>query len=426
MKDIKKILVFPCGSEIGLEIHRALTYSKHFEIYGASSVNDHGRYVYKNYIPNIPFVNDKDFIKKLNEICKQNEINFIIPAHDDVVLKLAENQDNLYSSLVNSPFETCRIARSKLMTYKFFKNIIKTPKLYSLSDLEPEDFPIFVKPDIGQGSKGAQKFYDFESLELYCKKNKNLVISEFLPGDEYTIDCFTNSKGELLFSQGRVRKRINNGIAVNSVPFYDPEFSIIADKINNSLQLKGVWFFQLKRDRNGKLTLLEFASRIAGTMELYRVLGVNFIQMALFDLLGYEVRVLKNNFNLEIDRALSSKFKTDLKYKYIYIDLDDTIIINNKINPQIMQFLYQELNKQKQIILITKHTKNVINTLENYYIDKNIFSQIIQIPIYKSKSHFIEFKDSIFIDDSFAERYDISKKLNLPVFAPDAISTLLD
>ncbi len=42
-----KLLVFPCGSEIGLEVARAFVGIKGVELVGASSVDDHGRYVYK-------------------------------------------------------------------------------------------------------------------------------------------------------------------------------------------------------------------------------------------------------------------------------------------------------------------------------------------------------------------------------------------
>ena len=47
---MKRILVFPCGSEIALEIYRSLKYSIHFELVGASSIDDHGKFVYKEYI----------------------------------------------------------------------------------------------------------------------------------------------------------------------------------------------------------------------------------------------------------------------------------------------------------------------------------------------------------------------------------------
>ena len=42
---MKNILVFPCGSEIALEIYRSLRYSTHFKLIGANSLDDHGKFV---------------------------------------------------------------------------------------------------------------------------------------------------------------------------------------------------------------------------------------------------------------------------------------------------------------------------------------------------------------------------------------------
>ena len=50
MSSKNNILVFPCGSEIGLEINNALKWSTHIELFGASSVDDHGKYVYLEII----------------------------------------------------------------------------------------------------------------------------------------------------------------------------------------------------------------------------------------------------------------------------------------------------------------------------------------------------------------------------------------
>ncbi len=36
---MKNILVFPCGSEIALEVHRSLQYSTHFHLIGANSID---------------------------------------------------------------------------------------------------------------------------------------------------------------------------------------------------------------------------------------------------------------------------------------------------------------------------------------------------------------------------------------------------
>lgn len=55
---MKNILVYPCGTEIGLEIYRALNNSIHYNLIGGSSSYDHGRFVYKNHIDKLPFLTD--------------------------------------------------------------------------------------------------------------------------------------------------------------------------------------------------------------------------------------------------------------------------------------------------------------------------------------------------------------------------------
>ena len=79
---------------------------------------------------------------------------------------------------------------------------------------------------------------------------------EYLPGKEYTVDCFTNLSGKLIFARGRGRNRIKLGISVNTEPVDESEnknFFELAEKINSQLHQKGGWFFQLKEDKNGEL-----------------------------------------------------------------------------------------------------------------------------------------------------------------------------
>jgi len=421
----KRILIFPCGSEIGLEVNRALANDIHFEMFGASSLPDHGKFVYKNYIEGVPFVDKENFIDEIEAICKKYKIDFIVPAHDSAVLKLAQNTDRLSAKLITSPVKTCEIARSKKETYKKLKDIIKCPKTYEISDKNIK-YPVFVKPDVGQGSKGAQKVNNNSELLYAYQQNKEIVISEYLPGDEYTVDCFTNNKGELLFAQGRKRGRIYNGISVNSTPVYNPKLHEIAEIINSHFVFRGMWFFQVKENSHGEFVLMEFAPRIAGTMGMYRGLGINFIQLALYDAMGLDVKILKNKFNIEIDRALFACYKLDIQYDYVYIDFDDTILLNDIVNTDAMKFIYQAKNQNKKIILITKHSTNIYDTLQKYHISQDLFESIIHIDKNNEKSDYINQKNSIFIDDSYSERQKVSAKTGIPVFGIDAIEALFD
>jgi len=417
------VLVFPCGSEVGLEVNRALAGSMHFTLFGANSFDNHGKFVYKNYVTGLPLIDAPNFIKEINKVVEQYSIDFIIPAHDSAVLKMAENQETIKAIVITSCAETCKICRSKRRSYELFEKLIPTPKVYTIT--EKMNFPIFLKPDVGQGTKGTYKVNTREEVEFYFKKNPTLLALEYLPGKEYTVDCFTDKNGTLLFAAGRVRTRIYNGISVNSKQVTDVRFQEIAEIINKTLSFQGVWFYQVKERSNGEFVLMEIAPRIAGTMALFRADGVNFIQLSLFDRMGIDVSILHNNLDIEIDRALSVKFSIGKDYDCVYIDFDDTIIVNNLVNSNIMMFLYQSRNMGKKIVLLSKHKEDIKESLKKFSISDLLFDEIIVLDENENKSDYITNMNSVFIDDSFSERKEVFDKLHIPVFALDAVESLL-
>ncbi|GJM70147.1 hypothetical protein HMSSN036_23630 [Paenibacillus macerans] len=230
----KNVLVFPCGSEIGLEINRALANSIHVELFGGSSVLNHGKYVYKNFIDGLPFVDSPYFIEELNNVVDKYNIDLIYPAHDSVLLELSKRSNELKCNVVASSYETCSICRSKGKTYHLFEDKLSTPKVYSDSTTI-DSYPVFLKPDIGEGARGTKIAYSKEDVDFYISKNNSLLILEYLPGKEYTIDCFTDGRGELRFVGGRERARIQ-GISVHTTPVSDTRFFELATIINQTFK----------------------------------------------------------------------------------------------------------------------------------------------------------------------------------------------
>src|SRR5262245_37186553 len=109
-----RILVFPCGTEIGLEIHQALFWSKHIELVGASSVDsNHGQFVYRNYVKGLPFVDEPRFLESFASLAAREKIDLIFPAHDSVNLGLARVRGDLPAELVGSPLATIEMCRFK-------------------------------------------------------------------------------------------------------------------------------------------------------------------------------------------------------------------------------------------------------------------------------------------------------------------------
>lgn len=420
----KRIMVFPCGSEIGLEIHRALCWNKHFQLIGASSSGaNHGKYVFKHYFDGLPFHDDPGFIEGVNDFVKAEQIDLIYPANDSVQLRLAQNADRLACDLISSPYDTCEICRSKAKTYQHFEGVVNVPRVYVRDEVEK--YPVFLKPDRGQGSEGVHLARDEEELDFFLARNPNLLILENLPGEEYTVDCFTDRHGILRGAFPRVRARIKRGISVTTYPIHDPAFLAFAKRINQKLDLRGVWFFQVKEDEHGDLTLMEVASRVAGSMGLTRNLGANLPLLSIYDRLGLDVDFQLTKHELVMDRAFNNCFITDLDYEHVYVDLDDTLIVDGEVNPMLVAFLFQCRNRGIPLHLITRNPGDVSALLREHGLSA-LFEEILQVGQGEEKAPLMTHTDAIFIDDSFQERARVTKALGIPGFDLDAVESLID
>jgi len=422
------VLIFPSGSGVGKEIYDSLKYVRNINLIGGEgNDNNFTHFLFENSIFGIPMIKDEEyFITELNKIIKEHKINYIYPAYDIIHWFLSKNQSRIDCKVLVSNFDTCDVCISKTRTYNLLRDVIDVPKFIDEEELEITPFPIFIKPDDGCASRDSYKINNIEEYNFYKKRVKNYILLEYLPFDEYTIDCFTNANGKLIFSEGRQRQKTIAGMSVYTKMITDIDFRPFANKINNTLKFNGAWFFQMKYDQNMKLKLLEVAPRIPGAMSLYRNKGINFPLLTLRQFGGEQIdSVLLNNYQIECYKVYENKYRSNISYDYIYIDLDDTIIIKNKVNVIVIQFLYQALNQKKEIFLITRNIFPV-SKLEDYNISIKLFNRIIVVDYNEKKSKYITYKESIFIDDSFKEREDVFNTCKIPVFNLDMVESLLN
>lgn len=422
----KNILVFPCGSEIGLDVYSSVCYSSYFYLIGGSSIDDHGRFVYEDYIPDIPYFDSLDFIPTLKNIIRSRNIDAIYPTLDPVLTFLKEHETELDCKVVASSLETTRLCLSKELTYQRLNGIVRVPKVFDPDNVPMTAFPVFAKPIVGYGSRGTMKLNSVNDVKNCVAGRSDMMILEYLPGEEYTVDCFTDKDGNLLYFGARIRNRIRNGISVNTYFVDDQEeFRSLTESINAEISFRGAWFFQVKRDCNGELCLLEVASRIGGSSLASRAIGVNLPLLSLFDIFDYSVDVVKNDYHVELDRALDNKYKSDLEFDEVYCDYDDCLILDKtEVNDKMVGFLYKCLNEHKKLYLLSKHEGDLSKELAVFRLNQ-LFDEVIHIGKDANKADYIHSTKAVFIDDSFAERLNIKNRLHIPVFSPDMIDILL-
>lgn len=419
------VLIFPAGEINSVELHDALSHNVNINVFGCSSVDRHGGYIFKNYKSGLPNIFEDKFINSFNDLIREWNIDCIFPTHDTVALFLARNQQFIRAKVIAATYKTAKICRDKKLTYDLFGDCDFCPRQYHSF----EQLPVFIKPRDGQGAKGAKLIK--EQMDI---PNDSLLedytINEYLPGDEMTVDCLTDANGKLCACLPRIRKRLLAGVCVaGETCLASDEIMKIASVINERLEFLGLWYFQIKKSVDGTFKLLEISTRCAGTMCLSRARGINLPLLSVYAAQGKQLTVFENPYTVKMDRTLISRYKIDYDYDTVYIDYDDTIVEEDKVCLSVIKFIYQCKNKGKKVVLLTRHEMDHTDTVEesllSHAISQNLFDQIIKLQIDERKSNYIT-KNSIFIDNSYAERKEVHDIKGIPVFDVEGIEVIED
>ena len=415
-----QVLVFPCGSENASEIHQALRYSLHVELSGASSVDDHGRFLFERYVGGLPHIQDNAFDQAFAAQVARLRIDMVFATHDSVLEYLAPKAAGMGVFLVNGDTHATAIARSKTATYGLFKDCPWVPRVFDALD-QVEAWPIVVKPDRGQGGQAVAVAHSADDAARLARSVDKPVLVEYLPGEEITVDCFSDRNRRLVWVGPRSRERVRAGITMRSnLQALTSEIEAIAATINTRLKLRGPWFFQLKEDRDGRWKLLEISCRVGGAMVAQRARGINLPLMTVHDYLGRDLVTLPVRQVSLIDRSIATRAQLDFDYDVVFVDLDDTLIIDGHANPIALAFLYQSVRDGKQVRLLTRHARDLAQTLRSARIAPELFDLIIQLGADDRKADHVT-PNSIFIDNHFPERESVAHAHSVPVFDVDAL-----
>jgi hypothetical protein len=396
---------------IAKEIHDSLIYTKGVNLFGAgfvmpSDIDIDFNYVDYAYLESLN--QDSDF-SNLGQILEKFEIDDIFLAHDEWIYRFRDTNFISGSMICKHPASTIDIASFKSKTYAQLNHLGITPTVYKSIE-EVDSFPFVIKPDRGQGSKGFIRIdsaIQFQNIVSDGLNSEEMVISEFLPGDEYTVDCFTDINGDLLFSSCRIRSVIGNGLSSTTEISSKPALLDIAIQLNSEFKFTGAWFFQTKNDKDNLPKLLEIGCRVAGASGIQRALGVNLSELWLYMFSGQAITVTKNNLTPRRIIGSPSQLFLGQDFEQIFVDFDDCLIIKKNLNVELLNFLKAEKLKNVKIFLISRHKGNLKLEVEKLGIS-SLFDQIHHILDDSRKSdHFSHSKNILFIDDSYSERADL-------------------
>lgn len=163
----------------------------------------------------LPRIDHPEYIDKIIEISKKEQIKLIVPTIDTDLLLLSKSQDYIYKNsgakVLISSEDVISICRDKIKTqYYLEENGFRVPTLYN-KDSQNINFPVFIKPVDGSSSINAFKVNSIDELNNYFQIIKNPMIQEFIKGDEYTVDVFLDFNSNVITIVPRLRMAVRGG-----------------------------------------------------------------------------------------------------------------------------------------------------------------------------------------------------------------------
>ncbi len=411
------ILIVPGTNRCAAELVHSLGSMRGINLYGGGTdLKKSKEFSYKDFFF-LPDIKNRDTaIRELIELITggNTSFDFVFFTHDQWIYETRAVPEPPGTTLMRHNIRAIEVASFKSKTYQEFSGLVKVPRLYSKVETI-KHFPIFAKPDRGQGSRGISKIESEEAFEKHLKHSEHFdyVYTEFLEGPEFTIDCFSGVDGSLIFARPRIRSFILNGIAASTEIIHNPKMIEYAKIISNHLKLTGAWFFQMKEDSNQTLNLLEIGLRPGGASGIQRLLGVNQSMAWLYQASGHAIKTLGTDWSVAVTTNDEGRiFVFDRQIDSIFVDFDDTLILTGELNNNLLDFLVKSRSAGIQTALISRHKGDLEEELKKFNLI-GLFDNIFHIENLQPKSAFMRTSNGniLFVDDSFSEREEVALAL---------------
>lgn len=203
----------------------------------------------KYYI--VPHITEAGYIDKILDICKKESINGMLSLIDPELSLLAQNKerfDALGVTIIGSSYELCEMALDKMQMYEWLKSHgyncarswMDKDEFYKAVDAGEVTYPVFVKPYRGSASISISKVYDKETVDLLFAHEDDLMIQEFLNGQEIGADVYIDLiSGEVISIFTKKKIKMRAGETDKAVSFKDPVLFEMIEKFVLEAGYKG-------------------------------------------------------------------------------------------------------------------------------------------------------------------------------------------
>jgi len=195
----------------------------------------------------VPCITDPRYIDIILDICKKEEIIAVLTLIDPELSLLAKNEDRFTEigvQVVGSNYVLCERCLNKWDMFCWLeeqgfhcaKTYLDKEQFFMDVELGKISYPVFVKPICGSASISVAKAYDEETIEFLFSHGNDLMIQEFLDGQEIGADCYIDIiSGETVSIFTKKKLAMRAGETDKAVSFKDERlFDLIQHFIKKS------------------------------------------------------------------------------------------------------------------------------------------------------------------------------------------------
>ena len=251
----------------------------------------------------VPAAGRVEYVPALLDIVRTHDVKLLVPLTDLDLRSLARQRkqfDDAGCTVMIGSEQAVTLCRDKARTNALLgESGLATINTLTLQEFLTEPFyPCFVKPVRGSASIGTGLLRDEKELRAHVATYGDLMlIQEYVPGREYTVDVYRSRDGQVRCVVPRQRLKVRSGEVEKGVTVASEELMDTTRRLVECLgDIWGVFCCQCRWGDDGPPRFFEINPRFGGGAPLSIQAGANLPLYLLQDVLGLPITAEMGGF----------------------------------------------------------------------------------------------------------------------------------
>jgi len=255
----------------------------------------------------VPLVGRIEYVPALLKLVRRHEVGLVVPLTDLDLRCLARQRKkfaDLGCTVMIGSEEDVKLCRDKARSNELFgKAGLGTIRTCDLKEFRADPFyPCFVKPIRGSAGIGAGIIRNERELQTHVATHGDvLLVQEYIPGQEFTIDVYRDRQGRVRCVVPRQRLAVRTGEVAKGITVKDEALIAAATELSGLLgSIWGVFCCQCRRRKGDVPRFFEINPRFGGGAPLSIAAGADLPLYLLQEVLDLPITATVGDFTANL------------------------------------------------------------------------------------------------------------------------------